>query len=108
MDKSYLEYPKRGYGQDHGFYEWQMSTERPKIIWPGGAKAAVCLLVPLEFFPLNPSGKPFKHPGAMVTPYPDLRHFTVRDYGNRVGVYRILEALGETKASFAMGQQRSF
>ena len=29
----------------------------------------------------------------MVTPYPDLRHFTTRDYGNRVGVFRILEAL---------------
>jgi allantoinase len=42
---------------------------------------------------LNPSGKPFKHPGAMVTPFPDLRHFTSRDYGNRVGVFRILKAL---------------
>ena len=29
----------------------------------------------------------------MVTPYPDLRHFTSRDYGNRVGVYRLLTAL---------------
>jgi allantoinase len=29
----------------------------------------------------------------MVTPFPDLRHFTSRDYGNRVGVYRILTAL---------------
>jgi peptidoglycan/xylan/chitin deacetylase (PgdA/CDA1 family) len=38
-------------------------------------------------------GKPFKHPGAMVTPSPDLRHFTTRDYGNRVGVFRILKAL---------------
>jgi hypothetical protein len=42
---------------------------------------------------LNPSGQPFKHPGAMVTPYPDLRHYTTRDYGVRVGVFRILKAL---------------
>jgi len=40
----------------------------------------------------------------MKTPYPDLRHYTVRDYGNRVGVFRILEALKEAgiKASFAV------
>ena len=26
-------------------------------------------------------------------PYPDLRHYTLRDYGNRVGIYRVMEAL---------------
>ncbi|MBC6402809.1 MAG: polysaccharide deacetylase family protein [Hyphomonadaceae bacterium] len=93
MNDSYLEYPGRGYGQDHDFYDWRMVQKRPKLKWDGDTKVAVCLIVPLEFFPLNPSGSPFKHPGAMKTPYPDLRHFTVRDYGNRVGVFRILEAL---------------
>lgn len=102
LPQDYLQYPKRGYGQDHGFYDWRMSKDRPKIEWPDNAKVAICLLVPLEFFPLNPSGVPFKHPGAMVTPYPDLRHFTVRDYGNRVGVYRLLQALDGTRASFAV------
>jgi len=104
MDKSYLEYPKRNYGQDHDFYDWRMAKDRPKLTWEGGAKVAICFIVPLEFFPLNPSGKPFKHPGAMVTPYPDLRHFTVRDYGNRVGVFRILEALdqADVNATFAV------
>lgn len=102
MNKSYLHYSKRGYGQDHDFYDWQMAKDRLKLQWENNAKVAICFIVPLEFFPLNPSGVPFKHPGAMKTPYPDLRHFTVRDYGNRVGVYRILEALGELQASFAI------
>lgn len=104
MDKSYLTYPKRQYGQDHDFYDWQMAKDRPKLSWKNDAKVGICLIIPLEFFPLNPSGKPFKHPGAMVTPYPDLRHFTVRDYGNRVGVFRILDALSvaDMKASFAI------
>jgi len=104
MDKSYLEYPKRQYGQDHDFYDWRMAKDRLKLKCDGDAKVAICFMVPLEFFPLNPSGVPFKHPGAMVTPYPDLRHFTVRDYGNRVGVFRILEALeaAGTKATFAI------
>jgi allantoinase len=36
---------------------------------------------------------PFKPPGAMMTAYPDLRHYTLRDYGNRVGIFRIMKAL---------------
>ena len=104
MDKSYLTYPKRGYGQDQDFYTWRMSGARNKLDWDGGTKVLVSLIIPVEFFPLNPSGVPFKHPGSMVTPYPDLRHFTVRDYGNRVGIYRILSALSAQglKAGFAI------
>ena len=104
MDKSYLEYPKRAYGQDHEFYSWRQAKDRQKLFWNKGAKVAICFIVPLEFFPLNPSDIPFKHPGAMVTPYPDLRHFTVRDYGNRVGVFRILKVLEDAgvKATFAV------
>lgn len=104
MDKSYLHYPKRAYGQDHDFYDWRMAKDRPKLMWNNGVKLAVTFIIPLEFFPLNPSGTPFKHAGAMVTPYPDLRHYTVRDYGNRVGVFRLLDVLKaeSVKASFAV------
>ena len=102
MDPSYLSYPRRAHGQDHDLYDWRLSRDRMPFQWDGGAKVALAFIVPLEFFPLNPSGVPFKHPGAMATPYPDLRHYTVRDYGNRVGVFRILEALGDTRAGFAV------
>ena len=47
----------------------------------------------LEFFPLNPPAEPFRAPGSMSTPYPDLRHYTLRDYGNRVGIFRVMKAL---------------
>lgn len=104
MTDEYLTYPNRAYGQDHQLYDWRQGKDRPKLEWKDGVKVAVNLIIPLEFFPLNPSGVPFKHPGAMVTPYPDLRHFTVRDYGNRIGVFRILSALqnADIKASFAV------
>jgi len=105
MDASYLQYPNRKHGQDHALYDWRLSKEQPRLQWSNDAKVAICFIIPLEFFPLNPSSDPFKHPGAMVTPYPDLRHFTVRDYGNRVGVYRLIEALGETRASFAVNTE---
>ena len=107
MDKSYLTYPKRDYGQDHEFYNWRLSRDRAKLSWGNDAHIAIGLIIPLEFFPLNPDPAPFKHPGAMVTPYPDLRHFTVRDYGNRVGVYRVLETLqqADIKATFAVNAE---
>jgi allantoinase len=93
LPPDYLTYPNRRYGQDIARYDWAMSKDRAKIIWPNDKAIAALIIVPLEFFMLNPSGKPFKHPGAMVTPFPDLRHYTSRDYGNRVGVFRILKAL---------------
>lgn len=93
LPEDYLEYPKRAYGMDQGLYPWRTQAERPRVEWPDGRAVAALIVVPIEHHGLTPPGKPFKHPGAMVTPYPDLRHYTTRDYGNRVGVFRILDAL---------------
>lgn len=88
-----LDYPNRHYGNDHDRYEWSMLTDRPPLTWPEGDGLAVVVVVPLQFFPLNPTGRPVKVQGNMTMPYPDLRHYTLRDYGNRVGVHRVLSAL---------------
>jgi peptidoglycan/xylan/chitin deacetylase (PgdA/CDA1 family) len=93
LPDEHLIYPHRSYGMDQDRYAWRPSTQRAPIALRGGAAVAAMIVVPIEHHPLNPPGKPFKHPGAMVTPYPDLRHYTTRDYGNRVGVYRILDSL---------------
>ena len=93
LPPDYLEYPLRKYGMDQDRYAWRPSGERGPLTWPAGKSVAAMIVVPIEFHMLNPAGKPFKSPGAMVTPYPDLRHFTTRDYGNRVGVFRLLDAL---------------
>jgi len=80
---------------DHEWYEWSELHERPHVIWPNGARVAVWVTVALEFFPLDQPSAPFKAPGGMVTPYPDLRHYTLRDYGNRVGVFRVFKVLDQ-------------
>ncbi len=100
----FLEYPNRAYGMDQDRYDWQPADRRPPVQLKSGAKAMAFITIPLEFFPLDPPAKPFKHPGAMVTPYPDLRHYTTRDYGNRVGVFRLLRELAAAglKATFAI------
>jgi hypothetical protein len=102
LPEDYLRYPKRAYGMDQDRYPWRMARDRARIALPTGAAVAAMVVVPIEHHPLDPTGKPFKHPGAMVTPYPDLRHYTTRDYGNRVGVFRLLTALKSAglKATF--------
>jgi peptidoglycan/xylan/chitin deacetylase (PgdA/CDA1 family) len=93
LDPSYLEYAHRGYGMDHDLYEWSMLSDRKPVAWPDGKRVAVWVNVALQYFPLNQEGKPFPPPGGMTTTYPDLRHYTLREYGNRVGIFRILKAI---------------
>jgi len=107
LDKNFLEYPQRSYGMDHQLYDWSMLSERPKIEWPNGKKLTIWVNVCLQFFPINQQGKPFKVPGGMTMPYPDLRHYSLRDYGNRVGIYRFLKAFDKynIKPTFAMNSR---
>jgi len=104
LNKKFLEYPMRRKGMDHDLYDWSMLSNRPKVSWPNKAKLAVWVNVCLQFFPINQRGKPFKVPGGMTMPYPDLRHYTLRDYGNRVGLFRFLKAFDKygIKPTFAV------
>ena len=93
LPDDYLEYPKRHYGMDHDRYDWAMLSERQPVTWPDEKPLALWINVSCQHFPLNQSGKPYAPPGGMTMPYPDLRHYSLRDYGNRVGIYRLLDAL---------------
>lgn len=106
LDQSYLKYPHRSEGMDHTLYPYQPLPERGPVSWPGDAPLALWITVSLEFFPLTPNDGP-RPTGHMVTPWPDLRTFTVRDYGNRVGVFRILNALKDRglKASIPVSSE---
>ena len=91
LDPAYLDYPKRRHGYDHDLYKWSALKDRKPVVWPDGAKVAVWICVSLEYFPLTPSDTPFRAPGHMQTAYPDYRHYTAREYGTRIGLYRLLE-----------------
>ncbi len=93
LPPEHLEYAHRGYGMDQSWYEWSMLPARPAVKWPNGAKIALWVSTAIEFFPLNAPAEPFRAPGSISTPYPDLRHYTLRDYGNRVGIFRIMKVL---------------
>lgn len=104
LPPDHLEYPQRRHGMDHDRYGWSDLSERAPVAWPGRAKVALWVTPILQWFPLNASAKPFRAPGGLTMPYPDLRHYTSRDYGNRAGIFRILDVLDELRcpASVAM------
>ncbi len=104
LDPACLAYPRRREGMDHDLYPYSALFTRPDVRWPGGRKIGVGVLVSLEWFPIVPGKAPFKAPGHMQTAYPDYRHYTSREYGTRVGFYRLLDAFAQRsiRASIAV------
>ncbi len=98
LDPSYLEYPRRARGMDHDLYDWSNLFDRAPVAWPDNKTVAVPIVVSLEWFPIIPTDKPFRAPGHMQTAYPDYRHYTSREYGTRVGFYRLLDAFAKVGA----------
>ncbi|MBJ3778534.1 polysaccharide deacetylase family protein [Acuticoccus mangrovi] len=78
---------------DYGPFPFVPITERPRIVWPGGAGLAVWVITNIEFFPLTRALA--GHPGYPKGNPPSVRPWAQRDYGNRVGVWRIMDALDE-------------
>ena len=82
---------------DHEFYDWSPRSSRAAFTWPDDARVAVCVVVSLEFLDLQPPEGTFTPPGFLgpmgPSPYPDMRNYTLREYGNRVGVFRVMSAL---------------
>ena len=103
LPDGYLNYPHRSHGMDHERYDWSMLVKRKPVTWPAGARVALWITVALEWFPLDMSSTPFRIPGGMARAYPDYWDYTLRDYGNRVGVFRIMQVLDKLgiKASAA-------
>lgn len=97
LPENYLSYPQRHHGMDHERYTWSDLFEREPVHWPDKARVALWVMPILQWFPLDMTAKPFRAPGGLTMPFPDFRHYTNRDYGNRVGIYRILQLLDDLK-----------
>jgi peptidoglycan/xylan/chitin deacetylase (PgdA/CDA1 family) len=75
----------------HGRYAYHPWPERRRDwAWPNGAKLAIHLGVNLEHFAF---GEGLGAELAAGGPQPDVMNFAWRDYGNRVGGWRLLELL---------------
>ncbi|HSG89114.1 MAG TPA: polysaccharide deacetylase family protein [Pseudomonadales bacterium] len=69
-------------------YPFSPITARPDFTWPGGARLAVYLGMNLECFDFGAGLGAELAPGG---PQPDVLNYAWRDYGNRVGAWRLLE-----------------
>ena len=98
MSHELLNYSRRQYGMDHDHYEWSMLQDREPIHWPGDKPLALWINLSVQHFPLSGEKPAVAPPGALTMPYPDLRHYTLRDYGNRVGIFRLLNLMAEYEA----------
>ena len=95
LPDEYLHYPHRSHGMDHDRYDWSILPRRKKIEWPNGARIALWIVPALEWFPLDMTAKPFAVPGGFNRPYPDYWNYTTRDYGNRIGIFRVMRVLDD-------------
>ena len=84
-------------GMDHDHYDFSPISERLAITLPGGAQLAFSIVLLVEHFELEPPDGSVFGPaiggfGAMF-PAPNLPLLMAREYGHRVGIYRILDIL---------------
>src|SRR4051812_15002675 len=68
--------------------------DRPDFSWPGGCGVAGWVVPNVEHYEYQPT--PTAHvDGASRTSYPDVASYSLRDFGNRVGFWRMLDVLDE-------------
>jgi peptidoglycan/xylan/chitin deacetylase (PgdA/CDA1 family) len=78
----------------HGRYDYTPWRGRTPYAWPNGTKLAVYLGLNLEHFAFGEGLGAELAPGG---PQPDVLNFAWRDYGNRVGAWRLIELLDELR-----------
>lgn len=74
----------------HNRYDYAPITQRAPVSWPQGKGLAVYLGINLEHFAFGEGLGAELAPGG---PQPDVLNYAWRDYGNRVGAWRMLEVL---------------
>ncbi|MEM0934595.1 MAG: polysaccharide deacetylase family protein [Pseudomonadota bacterium] len=70
----------------HGRYAYSAITDRPDYAFPGGKRLAVYIGLNLEHFSFGEGLGAELAPGG---PQPDILNYAWRDYGNRVGAWRM-------------------
>jgi peptidoglycan/xylan/chitin deacetylase (PgdA/CDA1 family) len=79
----------------YGPYPYLPITQRKHFAWPNGNRLALWVIPNIEFFHLDdpmPGVNNERLPAAMIK-IPNVRNWALRDYGNRVGIFRFFELL---------------
>jgi allantoinase len=88
---------ERSLGMDHAHYPYSPLPTRPALTWPSGKSLAIGALVLLEHYEWDPPADAYSlrnsSGGLIKLPAPDYVQLTHREYGHRVGVFRLLDTL---------------
>jgi len=76
---------------DPNLYDYWPYLDRPKIVWPGGKTLAFWIAPNIEYYEFDPPKNPSR-PG-WPKPSPDVIGYSQRDWGNRVGHWRLMELM---------------
>lgn len=81
---------------DNPFYEYRPDIARRVVQWPHGKRIALIVQVHLEYWEMTPPDGTLQDPrfvGEYGSFKPDYRTWSQREYGNRVGMFRLLDVL---------------
>ena len=78
----------------HNRYVYSPITERQDFMWPDRKRLAFYCALNVEHFSF---GEGLGHTPTAPGPQPDVRNFGWRDYGLRVGIWRIFDVMDELK-----------
>jgi allantoinase len=99
---------ERKFGMDHPHYQWSPLTTRGTLRWPEDSRVALCVIVVLEHMEWEPPAGSYQVAnlagGSAPRAFPDYARLSHREYGHRVGIFRVLDVLDKygIKATVAM------
>ena len=85
------------HGMDHPYYDWSPLPSRARLEWPNRSPLAVGAVIVLEHVEWDPPPDAYalrrRSGGLARLPAPDYPQLTIREYGHRVGIFRLLDIL---------------
>jgi peptidoglycan/xylan/chitin deacetylase (PgdA/CDA1 family) len=75
-------------------YPYRPIVDHPRFLWPGGARVAVWVIPNIEHYPWDRPGVSVSDRAGAIAP--DVLNHSWRDYGPRVGIWRLFECLDDT------------
>jgi peptidoglycan/xylan/chitin deacetylase (PgdA/CDA1 family) len=80
-----------GHPTEHDRFDYVPIVDRPVLRWPNGARVAVWVIPNIEHFLFD---RPSTSITAVTTRFvPDVLNYSWRDYGVRVGIWRMMEVM---------------
>jgi peptidoglycan/xylan/chitin deacetylase (PgdA/CDA1 family) len=98
-------------GMDHALYPFRTLPEAPRFAWPGGNGIAFTVTLVLDYWEVAPPENASTDPRPLSPLgggyFPDWVTWSMREYGNRVGIFRVLDRLDRfgVKSGVALGAE---